>query len=600
MKKLQFALFAGASAVALLSVVRAAGGPTLTVATPMAAPKWALLERQLLADNVPPAREFFRKYFDDRGYLQVVVRWGADDGADDAFENFNFWPELHALGASDEIMQMYLKGHEGLIRQYTEVKTTEVPAGRAGMYYKEFDAQQDWMHHGEGLQLFNRMGLSIPNDPKYIERARRFAGFYMAEDPEAPNYDPQHKLIRSLMNGSRGPLLRKATALDWVGDSFDPTGFVTLHAEKTYAQMLAHYEEYGDVVGDSFLNLAATVLPMDAYLVTRDDKYKRWIVGYMDAWLGRMKQNNGIIPSFVDLDGKVGGPDGKWWMNAYGWGFSPVNPVTGRRENRNRVPRALVGFNNALWVTGDQKYVDAWRDQINAVNAHARTENGQTQYPTMYGADGWFGWQNRPWDVGALEVWYWSQKPEDLARVPKDPWLEFLQGRNPGYPETAAARDLQLIQTRLKEIRADNTPPAKRLADNMLDMNPVVTTSLTQLTQGGLQPGRDGGLQNARLRYFDPSRKRAGLPEDVAALVTQMTDTKTVVTLVNVSTSAERTLVVQGGAFAEHQIQSVEWNGKTVPVNASSFTVKLPAGSGGALTLTMKRYANAPTEVFPF
>ena len=29
------------------------------------------------------------------------------------------------------------------------------------MYYKEFDAQQDWMHHGEGLQLFNRMGSMI-------------------------------------------------------------------------------------------------------------------------------------------------------------------------------------------------------------------------------------------------------------------------------------------------------------------------------------------------------------------------------------------------------------------------------------------------------
>ena len=32
------------------------------------------------------------------------------------------------------------------------------------MYYKEFIVQSDWMHHGEGLQLFNRMGLSIPTD----------------------------------------------------------------------------------------------------------------------------------------------------------------------------------------------------------------------------------------------------------------------------------------------------------------------------------------------------------------------------------------------------------------------------------------------------
>ena len=49
---------------------------------------------------------------------------------------------------------------------------------------------------------------------------------------EAPNYDPVHKIIRSMENGSRGPMLRKATALDWVGDPFDVTGFRALHGER--------------------------------------------------------------------------------------------------------------------------------------------------------------------------------------------------------------------------------------------------------------------------------------------------------------------------------------------------------------------------------
>src|SRR5262245_9690591 len=35
----------------------------------------------------------------------------------------NRWPELHALEADDDILQMYLTGHEGLLRQYTEAKT---------------------------------------------------------------------------------------------------------------------------------------------------------------------------------------------------------------------------------------------------------------------------------------------------------------------------------------------------------------------------------------------------------------------------------------------------------------------------------------------
>ena len=116
-----------------------------------------------------------------------------------------------------------------------------------------------------------------------------------------------------MQNGSRGPMLRKATALDWVGDPFDVKGFDALHGESTFEQFLAHYEEYTDVVGDHFLNLAATTLPTNAYLVAGEPKYKTWIVEYMDAWLDRMKQNGGIIPSFVDLDGRIGGPEGKWW-----------------------------------------------------------------------------------------------------------------------------------------------------------------------------------------------------------------------------------------------------------------------------------------------
>ncbi|MCX6950815.1 MAG: hypothetical protein NTV51_01310, partial [Verrucomicrobia bacterium] len=308
----------------------AESGPVIAVTTPMAAPEWAVLERRLLAENVPACREFAEKYYDERGYVRCFVRWGANDGPDDAFENFVGWPELHALGAGDEIATIYVKTWEGMIRQYSEAKTTEVPAGRDGMYVKEFSAQADWMHHGEGLRCFNLMGLSMPSLPAYQARVRRFAGLYMGEDPEAPNYDPQLKIIRSMQNGSKGPMLRPATPLDWVGDPFDPTGFKLGHGESTFAQFLDHYREYGDVVGDHFINLVATTLPTDAYLLTHGDRYKAWIVGYMDAWLDRMRQNGGVIPSHIGLDGRVGGADGRWWGGAYGWGFSPLNPVTGR------------------------------------------------------------------------------------------------------------------------------------------------------------------------------------------------------------------------------------------------------------------------------
>ncbi len=373
---------------------------------------------------------------------------GADDGPDDAPENFNRWPELHALGAADEILTMYEKGWEGHLRQYSEAKTIDVPIARAGMYHKEFIAQFDWMHNGEGLQLFNRMGLSVPQDKKYRERARRFAGFYMNEDPEAANYDPQYKIIRSMMNGSRGPMLRQATPLDWAGDPFDAKRFILMHRETNYKECLAHYAEYTDVLGDHFLNLVATTLPLNAYMLNQEEKYRRWVLDYMDAWLERMQQNKGIIPSKIGLDGKIGGTDGKWWGNVYGWGFSPVNPTNGRRENRNRIPRALVGFNNALWLSGDQKYVDAWRAMRDAVNAQARMNKGKMQYPTMFGADGWYGWSDQPWHVGDLEIWYWSMKPADLSRLGPSEWVKYLQGKNNGYPEVALERNGALLPAR--------------------------------------------------------------------------------------------------------------------------------------------------------
>jgi predicted metal-binding membrane protein len=610
-------LIAAALAIGLAPLATARStAVSITLDAHMHPPRWAVLERQLLADNVPACREFFDKYFDDRGYLQCFVRWGANDGPDDAFENFNRWPELHALGSDDEILRMYSKGHEGLLKQFTEAKTTDVPIAREGMYHKEFIVQSDWMHHGEGLQLFNRMGLSVPADAVYQRRARRFAGLYMGEDPDAPNYDAKRKIIRSMQNGSRGPMLRQATPLDWVGDPFDVAGFDAEHGESSYAQFLAHYQEYTDVVGDHFLNLAATTLATNAYLIDNELKYKRWLAEYMDAWLDRMRRNGGVIPSFVDLDGKIGGPQGRWWGNAYGWGFSPINPVTGAREDRNRIQWAVPGFFNALLVTGEQKYVDAWRGMIDAVNSNARklTKNagnterkeqgagaaGQMQYPSMYGANGWYGWRNSPWDVGALEVWYWSQKPADLSRVTGNRWVDFLNGKNADYPEQALQRDLEGLRNRLEAMRRDSTPPEKRLADNMLDYNPAATESLVQLMWGALMPGRPGGLLNARLRYFDPDRKRAGVPEDVAALVTELSDSRTTVTLINLNTSQARTIVVQGGGYGEHQLVSVTARGVTTPIDAPLLTVHLKPGSGETIVLSMKRYANAPTIKHPW
>ena len=159
---------------------------------------------------------------------------------------------------------MYKLGWEGHLL-YTEEKTVEVELARDGMLYKEFPASLDWFHHGESMSVFNLQGLSDPNDDAFMIRVRRYAGLYMDEDSQAKNYDPEHKIIRSLFNGSRGPLMRKATALDWAGDPFEADGrFDAAHGERNFDEMLQHFEEYTDVVGDHPINLAATTLAVNA------------------------------------------------------------------------------------------------------------------------------------------------------------------------------------------------------------------------------------------------------------------------------------------------------------------------------------------------
>ena len=587
----------------LVSFATSQAASIITIQTQLSPPTWALLERELLRASTAACEEFFAKYFDERGYLRCVARWGGDDGPDDAIENLALWPELHALGAPDVVRQMYVKAIEGHLRQYTEAKTVDVPMARDGMYYKEFPVMFDWQHNAEGLRVFNAMGLSDPHDANYLKRVRRYAGFYMNEDAGAPNYDPKLKLIRSLFNGSRGPLLRKATALDWTGDPIEVKNrFPNLvHGEGSYEQMLAHFKDYGDIVGDHPLNLLSTELALNAYLATGEQKYKAWLLEYVDAWRARMAANGGIIPSNVGLDGKLGGEtDGKWWGGVYGWGFSPVVPQTGARQHRNRVPWSFIGFMNAYLLTRDDGYVDAWRKQADAINANVKSENGRNLYPHMRGDAGWYDYTPEKFNAYALEAYYLTMKPEDRARVGRNEWLEFLEGRNPSFPEEALRRDLERVRSRVQNIRKDETTPDTRLADDPLNLNPAAVQALMQLAWGALPPDVRARALFAGVRYFDPAQQRAGLPEDVAALVEKMNDEALTVTLVNVNQSASRTLMVQAGGYGEHQFEAVTWNDKTVPLNTPTVAVRLEPGAGGKLVFKLRRFVNQPTVAFPW
>lgn len=597
----------------------------IEASTPQPAPRWALLERQLLDAQGRACEEFFARYFDERGYLLCVPRWSGDDGPDDALENLLNWPVLHALGAGDHVVELYKRGLEGHFRQYTEAKTTEVELGRDGMYFQEFHACFDWFHHGEAWSTIFLQGLTTPDDGKLTQRMRRWSSWYMGDDPYIVNYDKQHKVIRSFFNGSRGPLLRKATALDWAGDPIEVEGrFDAGHGETSFDQMLDHFRDYNDVVGDNHVNLGATTLGVTAYGLTGEPKYRDWVVEYLDAWLQRTEQNGGLIPSSVGSDGTIESGYG-WYGGVYGWGFSvlqvPRNGKLAHRAYHRRTPYSLA---NGLLLTGDHRYVDMWRRMFDVVNANSKEENGQTLYPHMYGRldrlerlqrggdlddlpedgpHGWYEYRPERFAPSADALYYWTLDRSLFDLTGETPgWVRFLDGQDDSYPEAALEADLATLRNKVAMTRADNRSPDCSMSDDMNAMNPATTGALTRLMLGGLPTGRDVHVLHARLRYFDPARRRAGLPEHVGALVERMTEDSVTVRLVNLDALDTRTVVVQGGAYAEHQITSVQREGAegAVAVDHSSFVVRLAPGAGTRLTIGMRRYANQPTLAFPW
>ncbi|MDA0345949.1 MAG: hypothetical protein O3C43_05905 [Verrucomicrobia bacterium] len=610
---------------------------TLTVTTPMPAPNWALLEREVLKANTASIEEFCRVYLDERGYLLHTPRNCSLDGPDDAIETFANMTLLPALGASKNIYQLFLKGQEGHLRQYKEVTSVTTKIARNSDYYKDFRRQTDWFHQGEGLRGFFFQPLFDPQDAIFQERIRRFAGFYMNEDPHAPNYDPEVKIIRSIFNGSDGPLIGMATQEDWMGDPVEGR-FILNHTSggemfdfmENYELMLSHFDGFGNSTGDNPLNLVTTILALNAYMLEHEPKYKDWLLEYVNAWKERIERNGGNIPSNIGLDGSIGGEfGGKWYGGTYGWDFSFWEPAYNKQQYHNNVHHGMwPGFANALLLTGDQRYIDVLRRQMDNLYAEKKVENGQTLIPRQYGIgydktrplkgplpEGhmwdlehergkepkWYHYVPESyWTPRMTEIYLWSMNRKDLERIPKKGWIGFLEGEEPDYPEQALRRQLSIIRESMEELRNDPTTADTRLADWPAQYNPLEPMmELNRLMQGGYIAAKMYVL-HCRVRYFDPAGYRAGLPEDVASLVTGMHEDWTKVTLVNINQVEARDVVLQTGGYGEHQCTRVETGETSLAVNNNHFVVRLEPGAGAELTIYHDRYTNQPTLKFPW
>ena len=585
-----------------------------------AIPDWAIRQRHLI-DVMNAAAPIYQEHYTRQdGTFIWRDEFSGMDGSDDGYESYHNWPLFYVLGGSADIHERSRFLWDAVTRQFTAY----------GQIYQEFDAYYDWMHHGESSIYFYYFGLADPG--RLIDRARalRFAELYTSEN--SINYDHSQRRMLSPINGSKGPRFENSWD-DWSTHRYIlanyPVPFDDLDVPvemKTWGnnEIVPKADWNDDAVYEKILaalntrqmrcdvplNLTSTSLITNAFLYTGDDRYKTWVLDYLEAWSDRIKENGGCCPDNVGPNNEIGETmDGKWWGGYYGWRWphgmrSIIEPLT-------------IAAMNAVLLTGDLGYLDIPRSQIDYLVNLGREENGQFVIPHRHTDDGWTSY--RPLSPSLLNpLWYMSQSDADRDRIEQfpqvqtswlevapgrgkgddihfGPWYSYLNGRLPDYPRQIMESQYAEVLRRMDAIRNDDSDPQTWDVHHWQNVNPVHTEGLIQLTCGGPQVVYHGGLLHVRLRYFDADAKRPGLPEDVSALVSDMDADSVTVEIVNLNPSHQRRLTLQAGAFGEHTFTDVQQDNETVPVNSKQFEVVLPPGRTIKLKLGQKRYSHIPS-----
>jgi hypothetical protein len=623
-------------------------------------PAWAILERRLFDLLDDAWRLFETRYCRPDGGLIFTGKGESRDGADDFYETFFNWPALYQLGGSDDLLAASKQHWTGVTRQLA----------RLGYLVDEYERGYDWFHQGESMLLFYGICAADPADQAFRDRAHRFAELYLPGSPAA-NYDPVTNTIRAPHNGAGGP--RWGVNEEWASygadlDSMRPYGLPLrdvkgiggwddlARPEAAAAMGAAMNARLGS--GDVAINLASTSLAVNAWLYDHDSSFSDWALRYIDGWRERAARLGGILPDNVGPSGQVGElHGGRWYGGSYGWTWPHGIYSVGTA--------AVVAAVNALLLTGDPARLEIGRIPLDmvlpdaAVGAVTRTEMTNKPrwlaqlgdeadkpvllVPNRRDDEGWFDYQ--PPQL-ALPAWLWhaGQLPGDADRLAmlrersgydwsavrefrdkeeaghEAPWLAFLAGDNPGYPELILRQAMAQVGRRLALIERDHADPSGLHFHHWQWHNPVVTEALTQLITGSPQVLYNGGLPVTQLGYYDAARRRPGLPPGVAALVDRVTAEQVRVQLVNLQI-AERRVLVRAGGFGEHDIDRLtatvagdgypgdmrEYHAPPVPVSRQEaegtggcVEVVLPPLSRIELDLYLNRWVRHPAHGTPW
>ena len=632
-----------------------------------APPAWALLERSLIALMEESGRLYARKYFERGGGTLLA------EDVDDLYEQTYNFGLFYAIGADEDLLDIHFRNWNAVTRisddsfDHRPIHNDHKKTFRPSIHneFWNIDQAMEWHHLSEGNMALYDFGVADPTVTENLRRSKRFAAMFIGEDPEAPNWDPEHRILRSPYMSSQGPKLH--CDAEWantmllagrgLGGQANYYGVraslypVVKQLEVRWFENAQRRQQIVDLFdrivlqSDTPNSLAATALVTNAYLYTGDNKYKQWVLDYTEAWMERTQLNGGICPDNVDHNGIIGGQrEGIFWGGQYGWQHYQGYNIMYHSIN--------IAVECAQLLTGDSGYLDFLRSQVKLqVDNGRKAESGQLLVPVRYGPDGW-DWNPAPGlhENDGIEMrGYWLEptplrgqdimhlyhasmakedyematyvREEDKERgwhelgtaLSEKNWgntelarFQYYDGKNPNWPEQILRAEYQEVLQKYEEMRTDERTHLEMIQTNRMPFHPVLTKGLTQVALGAPQSIYNGGLLRATVRYFDTDRRRPGLPLDVAALVDELGSTRVSLQLVNTNRNESRHMIVQAGAFGEHNFTQIKYreggkDGETVvAADGSYFAVELPPSTGVRVEAGLKRFCNVPSYAFPW
>jgi hypothetical protein len=182
------------------------------------------------------------------------------------------------------------------------------------------------------------------------------------------------------------------------------------------------------------------------------------------------------------------------------------------------------------------------------------------------------------------------------------PWLAFIEGRDPTYPERIIEATADTVNRSLDSLEADDSDPEERHCYHFVGLNPVLPEGLVQMAMGTPAAIYNGGLLQVHVFYFDPVRRRPGLPEHVAALVDEVSHEHARVTLINTDPVAAHPVLLQSGAFGEHEFTEAtveDGDDGATQIQGKHLRIDLGPGAQIRLRLGLRRFAHTPTYTMP-